>query len=130
MSKTYKKSHSITQTIIALNKFVFHGNNYLVPLQKVSNLPVSIYLVYMQLAIYRWACWSACANQRKTNETITELRVWHSVKNTFPKLMGNIAGTHIIWMTWLLITLPTCPWNNMSGQQYLLINNKNEPDLC
>ena len=27
LSKTYKKSHLITQTIIALNKFVFHPNN-------------------------------------------------------------------------------------------------------
>ena len=27
-------------------------------------------------------------------------------------------------MTRLLITFPTCPWNNMSGQQYLLINDK------
>ena len=32
-NKTYKKSHSITQTIIALNKLVFHPNNFLVPLQ-------------------------------------------------------------------------------------------------
>ena len=33
LSKTYKKSHSITQAVITLNKFVFHPNNYLVPLQ-------------------------------------------------------------------------------------------------
>ena len=33
LSKTYKKSHSITQTIIALNKFLFHPNKFLVPLQ-------------------------------------------------------------------------------------------------
>ena len=29
----YKKSHSITQTLIVLNKFVFYSNNCLVPLQ-------------------------------------------------------------------------------------------------
>ena len=28
LSKTYKKSHSITRAIIALNKFTFHPNNY------------------------------------------------------------------------------------------------------
>ena len=33
LSKTYKKSHLITQTIIALNKFVFHPNNCHDPLQ-------------------------------------------------------------------------------------------------
>ena len=34
LSKTYKKSHSITGAIIALNKFTFHPNNYcLVPLR-------------------------------------------------------------------------------------------------
>ena len=33
VSKTYKKSHLITRTIIALNKFVFHPNNCLVLLR-------------------------------------------------------------------------------------------------
>ena len=32
LSKTYKKSHSTIQTIIALNKFVFHPYNCLFPL--------------------------------------------------------------------------------------------------
>ena len=38
----------------------------------------------MQLASYRWACGSAGANQSQTNETITELWVWYSVKHTIP----------------------------------------------
>ena len=53
-----------------------------------------IYLVYKQLASYRWACVSAGPTQSQTNETLTELRVWHSVKNTIPKHhVGNIAGS-------------------------------------
>ena len=32
-SKTYAESYSITRTLIVLNKFVFHPNNYLVPLR-------------------------------------------------------------------------------------------------
>ena len=44
-----------------------------------------IYLVYKQLASYRWACVSAGPNQSQTNETIIELWVSYSVKNTIPK---------------------------------------------
>ena len=36
LSKTYKKSHSITRTPIASNKFVFYPNNCLVPLRILS----------------------------------------------------------------------------------------------
>ena len=56
----------------------------------------------MQLESYSWACGSA----------------GYSGKNTIPEHVANIA--HIIWMT---------SWNNMSGQQWLLINDKKEPDV-
>ena len=36
LSQTYKKSHSITWTLIALNKFVFYPNNCLVLLRILS----------------------------------------------------------------------------------------------
>ena len=56
----------------------------------------------MQLESYSWACGSA----------------GYSGKNTISEHVANIA--HIIWMT---------SWNNMSGQQWLLINDKKEPDV-
>ena len=38
-----------------------------------------------KLESYRWACGSAGPNQSQANETITELWVSYSVKNTIPK---------------------------------------------
>ena len=84
----------------------------------------------MQLASYRWACGSAGPNQSQTNETITELWVWHSVKNTIPKQVGNIVGSTHHLNDLITDNSPyLAPWNNMSVQQYLLINNKKDPDL-
>ena len=48
----------------------------------------------MQLATYRLAYGSVCPNQSQTNETITELWVCCSVKNTIPNHVANIDSTH------------------------------------
>ena len=39
-------------------------------------------------------CGSAGPNQSQTNETITELWVCYSNKNTIPKHAANIGSTH------------------------------------
>ena len=43
----------------------------------------------MQLASHRWACGSAGPNQSQAYETITELWVFYSVKNTIPKYVAK-----------------------------------------
>ena len=51
----------------------------------------------MQLASCRWACGSAGLNQIQTSETITELWVCYSVKNTIPRNVANIEYTMSEW---------------------------------
>ena len=79
LSKTYKKSHLITGPLIALNKFVFYPNNYLVPLRNLSYQESTVAAPIPSIASYiytKFSFLSAGLQYRFYFKIYSQCRLW------------------------------------------------------